>query len=54
MPYLHEAEGTSCENLPATHETLKRLRAHMDDKLRRPDAARRGEPVARGRRRLLR
>jgi len=32
VPYLHEAEGTSCENLPATHETLKRLRAHMDDK----------------------
>ncbi|MBA3288358.1 MAG: maltose alpha-D-glucosyltransferase, partial [Acidimicrobiia bacterium] len=30
VPYLHEAEGTSCENLPATHETLKRVRAHMD------------------------
>ena len=32
VPYLHEAEGTSCENLPATHRTLKRMRAHLDAK----------------------
>ena len=32
VPYLYEAEGTSCENLPATHEFLKKLRAHVDEK----------------------
>jgi maltose alpha-D-glucosyltransferase/alpha-amylase len=31
VPYLFEAEGTSCENLPATHEFLKELRAHVDE-----------------------
>ena len=30
VPYLHEREGTACENLPETHATLKRLRAHLD------------------------
>jgi maltose alpha-D-glucosyltransferase/alpha-amylase len=30
VPYLYEAEGTNCENLPATHEFLKRLRKHLD------------------------
>ena len=30
VPYLYEAEGTTCENLPETHAALKRLRAHMD------------------------
>jgi len=30
IPYLYEAEGTSCENLPQTHAFLKRLRAHLD------------------------
>ncbi len=30
VPYLYEAEGTSCENLPETHAFLKRLRAHVD------------------------
>lgn len=30
VPYLHEADGTNCENLPATHAFLKRLRAHID------------------------
>ncbi|MGH7477404.1 MAG: maltose alpha-D-glucosyltransferase [Longimicrobiales bacterium] len=30
IPYLIEREGTSCENLPETHEVLKELRAHMD------------------------
>ena len=32
VPYLFEAEGTNCENLPATHEFLKKLRAHVDAK----------------------
>ena len=32
VPYLFESEGTSCENLPATHAWLKRLRAHVDEK----------------------
>jgi maltose alpha-D-glucosyltransferase/alpha-amylase len=30
VPYLVEREGTSCENLPETHEVLKFLRARMD------------------------
>jgi maltose alpha-D-glucosyltransferase / alpha-amylase len=30
VPYLYEAEGTNCENLPETHEYLKRLRAEVD------------------------
>ncbi|MEF3273619.1 MAG: maltose alpha-D-glucosyltransferase [Chloroflexus sp.] len=34
IPYLYEAEGTNCENLPATHAFLKRLRRHMDEKYR--------------------
>ncbi len=32
VPYLYEREGTNCENLPETHEYLKKLRAHMDVK----------------------
>jgi maltose alpha-D-glucosyltransferase/alpha-amylase len=31
VPYLYEAEGTNCENLPATHEFLRQLRRHIDD-----------------------
>lgn len=31
VPYLHEQEGTHCENLPPTHAFLKRLRAHVDE-----------------------
>ncbi len=31
IPYLFQREGTSCENLPETHEFLKRLRRHVDD-----------------------
>jgi maltose alpha-D-glucosyltransferase/alpha-amylase len=30
VPYLYEAEGTNCENLPKTHAFLKKLRAHID------------------------
>ncbi|MGQ0563165.1 MAG: maltose alpha-D-glucosyltransferase, partial [Gemmatimonadota bacterium] len=32
IPYLYEQEGTNCENLPRTHEFLKRLRKHVDDR----------------------
>ena len=32
VPYLYEREGTSCENLPETHNYLKTLRAHVDAK----------------------
>ena len=32
VPYLYEAEGTNCENLPQTHAYLKTLRKHVDTK----------------------
>jgi len=32
VPYLFEVDGTNCENLPATHQALKDLRAHIDTK----------------------
>jgi maltose alpha-D-glucosyltransferase/alpha-amylase len=31
VPYLFEEEGTNCENLPRTHEFLKRCRKVIDD-----------------------
>jgi maltose alpha-D-glucosyltransferase/alpha-amylase len=34
VPYLHEREGTSCENLPETHAFLKELRQHVDRKFK--------------------
>lgn len=30
VPYLVEREGTSCENLPETHQIIKELRAKLD------------------------
>lgn len=30
VPFLFEEEGTSCENLPATHAFLKKVRSHID------------------------
>ncbi|MDX6748495.1 maltose alpha-D-glucosyltransferase [Geminicoccaceae bacterium 1502E] len=30
IPYLIEREGTNCENLPETHDILKRIRAEID------------------------
>jgi len=30
VPYLYESEGTTCENLPETHQFLKKLRKHVD------------------------
>jgi maltose alpha-D-glucosyltransferase/alpha-amylase len=32
VPYLFEREGTNGENLPETHEFLKKVRAHVDEK----------------------
>ncbi len=30
VPYLFEREGTNCENLPETHEFLRKMRSHVD------------------------
>ncbi|NJL98944.1 MAG: maltose alpha-D-glucosyltransferase [Synechococcaceae cyanobacterium SM2_3_2] len=30
VPYLYEREGSNCENLPETHEMLRKLRRHVD------------------------
>src|SRR5882672_5102824 len=30
IPFLFEQEGTNCENLPQTHDFLRKLRAYMD------------------------
>lgn len=32
VPYLFEREGTNCENLPETHNYIRRMRAHVDAK----------------------
>jgi maltose alpha-D-glucosyltransferase/alpha-amylase len=32
VPYLFEREGTNGENLPETHDFLKKLRKHLDEK----------------------
>lgn len=32
VPYLFERENTNCENLQPTHDFLKKLRAHIDEK----------------------
>ncbi len=32
VPYLYEAEGTNCENLPETHVYLKKLRQYIDER----------------------
>ncbi|MGZ4267616.1 MAG: maltose alpha-D-glucosyltransferase [Solirubrobacteraceae bacterium] len=31
VPYLYEEEGTNCENLPKTHEFLKKVRKTIDE-----------------------
>ncbi|HZO36900.1 MAG TPA: maltose alpha-D-glucosyltransferase [Solirubrobacteraceae bacterium] len=31
IPYLYEREGTNCENLPETHEFLRRVRREVDE-----------------------
>ncbi|RJQ63321.1 MAG: maltose alpha-D-glucosyltransferase [Desulfobacteraceae bacterium] len=30
VPYLFERDGTNCENLPESHEFIRKLRAHID------------------------
>lgn len=32
VPYLFQEEGTSCESLPRTHQYVKRLRKHVDER----------------------
>ncbi len=32
IPYLFEEEGTTCDNLPQTHDFLRKLRKHLDAK----------------------
>ena len=54
VPYLIEREGTICENLPETHAFLQRLRRDGRRGVPGQDPARRGQPVARGRGRILR
>ncbi len=34
IPYLYEREGTNCENLPETHEFLKKFRSHVDTRFK--------------------
>ena len=34
VPYLFEREGTNCENLSETHDALRELRKHVDEKYR--------------------
>jgi maltose alpha-D-glucosyltransferase/alpha-amylase len=34
VPYLFEREGTNCENLPETHEYLKKIRTQVDKMFR--------------------
>ena len=34
IPYLVERDGTSCENLPETHDVIKKLRAAIDARYR--------------------
>ena len=54
VPYLFEREGTNCENLPETHASSRTCARTSTRALPGPDAAGRGQPVAGGRRRLLR
>jgi maltose alpha-D-glucosyltransferase / alpha-amylase len=34
IPYLIEREGTNCENLPETHDVIKKIRAALDEGIR--------------------
>ncbi len=34
VPYLFVRDGTNCENLPETHDFLKKIRAHVDTQYR--------------------
>ena len=54
VPYLFEREGTNCENLPRDARVPEARPRGGRRALPGPRAARRGEPVAGGRRRVLR
>ena len=54
VPYLFEEEGTNCENLPRDARVPRQAARDGRRGVPRPDAAGRGQPVAQGRRRLLR
>ena len=54
VPYLFERDGTNGENLKETHDYLRSVREAVDNRYPGQGAARRGQPVARGRRRVLR
>ncbi|MDD5126734.1 MAG: putative maltokinase, partial [Dehalococcoidales bacterium] len=34
VPHLYEREGTTCENLPESHDFIKQMRAHVDKKFK--------------------
>ena len=46
VPYLFEAEGTNCENLPETHAFLRKVRRMIDDEFPGRIMLAGGEPVA--------
>ena len=46
VPYLYEKDGTNCENLPETHEFLKKLRKHIDRPLSRTYVIGGGESIS--------
>lgn len=49
VPYLFEEEGTNCENLPATHEFLARVRTMLDTEFPGPSCWRKltsGRPTS--------
>ena len=55
VPYLFEQEGTNCENLPRDPRVPQAgAQGQVDERLPRPGAAVRGQPVAGRRRRVLR
>ena len=54
VPYLYARDGTNCENLPETHAFLRRCRKVLEDEYPGRVHARRGQPVAVGRRGVLR
>ena len=51
---LRGGRARTARTCPRRTPSCKKLRAHIDAQVHEPDAARRGQPVARGRRRLLR
>ena len=53
-PTSTSARAPTARTSPETHEFLRKVRRFVDDELPRPGAARRGQPVALRRRRLLR